>query len=137
MAEVFIDGADEFKRAIARNPENARQASAIFLHKVMAGYRRIIDRSPWKMGQTGGGSPIAAINGGRLRRTHRYVIGPFEGRIYPTAPYAPYVHGIDGIKRKRSYQLRPWLDFAVTKNAMLVGEEQKVLLKAVTRGLAT
>lgn len=61
------------------------------------------------MGASGGGAPVAT---GNLRDTHAREIRPWDAKIYPTAKYAPYVHGIAGFPRKRKYQLRPWLDYA-------------------------
>ncbi len=96
------------REAVRRNPAKVLSETKNFLTKGMAEYNKGVIRSPWRMGGSGGGAPVAT---GNLRDTHRREITQWEARIYPTADYAPYVHGIKGFPRKRTYQLRPWLDY--------------------------
>lgn len=109
MIEMSIKGLKEFERAIERNPQYVTQRGNLFITRGLAEYRRAIMREPWKKGMSGGGAPVAT---GNLRDTHQQEVSNLEGRIYPTAPYAKYVHGVPGYARTRNYQLRPWLDYA-------------------------
>ena len=111
MIEFTIEGLQEFEAAVKRNPEFVVKRGNTFLVRSLAEYRKRIVRSPWKFGAPGGGAPVAT---GNLRDTHQTEVSNLQGRIYPTAPYAKYVHGIEGFPRKRAYQLRPWLDFAAS-----------------------
>jgi hypothetical protein len=106
---LTIEGLEELRRAVRRNPQKVLTETGKFLQRGIRAYNKVILRNPWRMGQSGGGAPE---DSGNLRDTHRRVINTWEAMIYPTAPYAPYVHGIEGYARRRSYQLRPWLDHA-------------------------
>lgn len=105
---VEIIGIKELRAAIKRNPQKVLTEARNFLTRGLASYKAGIIRSPWKMGGTGGGAPVKT---GNLRDTHQTNIKGLIGTIGPTAKYASYVHGIKGFPRKRSYQLRPWLDY--------------------------
>ena len=107
--DLSVEGLAELRRAVLRNPQAVITEVGKFLQRGIAVYNRIILRNPWRRGMSGGGAPVDT---GNLRDTHVREIGPWSARIYPTAPYAAYVHGIDGFTRRRSYQLRPWLDHA-------------------------
>lgn len=107
--EISFKGMAELRRAVQRNPQAVITEVAKFLQRGIAVYNRIIIRNPWRIGQSGGGAPKDT---GNLRDTHVREINPWQARIYPTAPYAAYVHGIEGFTRRRKYQLRPWLDYA-------------------------
>jgi hypothetical protein len=134
MANVEIIGLKELQRAVNRNPKKVLNETDKFLTKGMAAYKRGIIRSPWRIGASGGGAPKKT---GNLRDTHHTdTISKLKRSIGPTAKYAKYVHGIPGIARKRSYQLRPWLDHTKKTKA---GEIQKLyglLLKNITSDLA-
>lgn len=109
--EMTIQGLEELKRAIARNPEYVVKRTREFLVRGIAAYKQVIIRNPWSVGASGGGVPVRT---GHLRDTHVSSIGNLEARIGPdqqAAPYAAAVHGIEGYPRKRSYKLRPWLDY--------------------------
>src|SRR5437868_6512374 len=98
MIGYKIEGLDEFERAIRKNPQYVKERGNLFITRGLAEYRRVIMRSPWRKGESGGGAPVAT---GNLRDTHQQQVSNLEGRIYPTASYAKYVHGIDGYARKR------------------------------------
>jgi hypothetical protein len=131
-----IVGLDQLTAAVNRNPQLVVRETKNFLSRGISSYNKIIIRSPWRMGSTGGGSPVAKVNGGNLRDTHARIIGQWEARIYPTAPYAPYVHGLAGYPRRRSYQLRPWLDFAQQQADSQIVTLQNTLLKNIVADLA-
>ena len=82
---------------------------------------------------SGGGTPVDT---GNLRDTHKRQISGFTGRIYPTAPYAAYVHDIEGYPRKRSYQLRPWMDYVFKDKMKEIKELEQKLLKNIVADLA-
>jgi hypothetical protein len=131
-----ITGLKEFEAAIASNPEYVIQRGKVFLTRGLAEYRKIIWRSPWRMGDSGGGAPVAAVHGGNLRDTHQQEVQDLEARIYPTADYAKYVHGIDGYPRKRNYQLRPWLTYAFEQADPAIQQHEKDLLDDLVTHLA-
>jgi hypothetical protein len=124
-------------RAVDRNPEKILSEVRNYFVKAINIYNQSIVRSPWRMGMSGGGAPVATHN---LRDSHRKEIHKWEARIFPdqnVAKYAPYVHGIEGFPRKRSYQLRPWLDFAKEKQRPLVEQLEFNMLKNIVNNLAS
>jgi hypothetical protein len=121
------------KAAVNRNPAKTRTEVNNFLGKGLDAYSRVIIRSPWRIGGSGGGAPVDT---GNLRDTHRKEIQPWEARIFPTAPYAKYVHGISGYSRKRSYQLRPWLDYAEMTADSTIRQLEETMLKNIVGDLA-
>lgn len=126
-------GFAELRRAVQRNPRAVKREVGVFLSRGIAVLNRQVIRNPWRMGAGGGGAPVDT---GNLRDTHRREINQWNARIYPTAPYAPYVHGIEGFPRKRSYQLRPWLDYATEKGEPEVRQLERRLLKNIVGDLA-
>jgi hypothetical protein len=119
--------------AVARNPAKVLSETKNFFTRGLAAYNRIIIRNPWRMGMSGGGAPKDT---GNLRDTHARVIDTWQARIYPTADYAPYVHGIQGWPRKRNYQLRPWLDYAYVQAEGEINNLQRDLLNNIVHNLA-
>lgn len=124
----------DIKAAFKRNPRVVVKKAKIFFVRGLAEYRKIIYRSPWRMGMAGGGAPTRSKN---LRDTHVQRYGNLEAEIYPTAPYAPYVHGIEGFPRKRTYQLRPWLDYAKKEGDPNVEKHAITLLTDIRNQLAS
>lgn len=106
-----------------------------FFVRGLARYTSTIGNNPWRKGMSGGGAPVAT---GNLRDdAHRKEINAFSARIFideRRAPYAPYVHGIEGYPRKRSYQLRPWLSYAMDTTDIRPLEDD--LLKNIVADLA-
>ena len=133
-SEYAIQGLPEFEAAIKRNPQYVISRANVFLVRGLAEYRRIIFRTPWTKGASGGGAPVRT---GYLRDTHQQEISNLEARIYPTAPYAKYVHGIPGYPRTRSYQLRPWLDYAFDTARPAIEQHEKDLIDDILKNLAT
>ncbi len=135
MAEFNFDvtGLDELREAVKRNPAKIIEEVGKFLQRGMAEYRRVIRNNPWRMGEEGGGVPRAT---GNLMDTHLQEFTTWSARIFPTAPYASYVHGIDGWPRKGSYQLRPWLSYAYNVADKAVQELENDLLKNIVDDLA-
>ncbi|MEQ9135757.1 MAG: hypothetical protein RLO51_11150 [Thalassobaculum sp.] len=131
--ELTVRGLEELRRAVLRNPQTVLTEVGKFLVRGIAVYNRIIIRNPWRRGMSGGGAPKDT---GNLRDTHVREIQPWSGRIYPTAPYAPYVHGIEGFRRRRTYQLRPWLDHAKQTGDREIQQLQGQLLDGIIGDLA-
>lgn len=123
-----FEGIDELKTAIRRNPQMVKEETAKFIARGLAEYRRIISRSPWRIGGSGGGAPVGT---GNLRDTHAQEQRPFEGKIYPRANYAGYVH--EGTGRM---QARPWLDYAKKSGNRKIRQLEKDLLATITKDLA-
>jgi hypothetical protein len=134
MIEYEIRGLREFEAAVRRNPQYVIQRGNLFITRGLAEYRRVIWRDPWRLGMSGGGAPVHT---GNLRDTHQQEVGNLEGRIYPTAPYAAYVHGIEGFARRRSYQLRPWLTYAFDTAMPAIEQHEKELANDILKQLAS
>ena len=127
-------GADEFRSAIRKNPGYTKTEVGKFLVRAMAEYNRGVIRNPWRIGMTGGGAPKAS---GHLRDTHRREIKNWEAWIFPTAPYASYVHGLGGqTHSSRGLQLRPWLDYVFKDKESAVEKLEKDLLKNIVKQLS-
>ena len=151
---IKITGITEFKRAIQRQPEETRALLQTFFSRAEAKLKSRLRNNPWKMGDSGGGVPVdtgnlrdGTIGAGRAPRAetkqkkkdgvgHVYERSAMSLKIYPTASYAKYVHGIEGYPRKRSYQLRPWLDYALQKEEINIRNLEKDLLKSIVQNLA-
>lgn len=138
MAEITTKGFEELAAAIRRSPKSVVYHAGVYFTRSMALYRRTIQNSPWRMGGSGGGSPVAE---GTLRDSHRVVYKDFEASIAPNrngqAPYASYVHGVGGKKfNVRGVQLRPWLDFAKNQNERDVQVEYRRMLESIVKDLA-
>lgn len=120
--EFNLSGAEEFKEAIRRNPQKIIDLVGRFITRGLAEYKRVIIRNPWRIGMTGGGAPVAT---GNLRDTHITETSPFEGRIYPSAPYSQSVHN-----------RRPWLDYAKETASPQIEGLERELLKDLVADLA-
>ena len=137
MANAHWIGMQELKLAVARNPQQVVMSGKKFLQRGMAAYRSTIRNSPWRMGMAGGGAPVALVNGGNLRDKHVTDITNLTATIGPRdVKYASYVHGIDGWPRKRTYQLRPWLDYAKRKNKTKIEQLYLEMLTDIRNDLA-
>lgn len=126
--KITTEGFKEFQKAILRNPEKTKSLVSIFLTRSMAVLNRQIIRSPWKIGGSGGGSPVAT---GNLRDTHLREQNPWDILIKATAPYAQFIH--DGTK---NMQARPWLDFAVEQGIPEIEKLDDELVSGIVTDLA-
>lgn len=133
MNELFaeIKGIKELEAAIKRNPQVVLNEARNFLMRGTAAYKSGIKNSPWRVGGSGGGSPVAAFNGGNLRDTHRTEIRALTAKIGPSAAYSGYVH--EGTRKMKK---RPWLDFVKTKKEKDIEKLYKDMLKNITADLA-
>jgi hypothetical protein len=130
---------EDLKRAIDRSPEKVKEATSTFLARGRHYIMGTVNSAPWRMGDKSGGSPVALMNGGNLRTAHEETMSPWQWKVQVNegkAPYAPYVHGIDGYSRKRSYQLRPWLDHALDVNSKKIEQAQDVMIETIVQDLA-
>jgi hypothetical protein len=55
---IDVNGIAELRRAIQRNPQRVIEHTQTFLQRGMAIYRSGIQNKPWRMGESGGGSPV-------------------------------------------------------------------------------
>lgn len=94
--DIQLIGAKEFEKALMRNPKLVVKEVKNFLQRAMAKYRSGIMNNPWKIGMSGGGSPVLS---GHMRDTHIPAIGNWEAKIGPDTNYAEHVH-----------KKRPWLE---------------------------
>lgn len=138
MFTVKLEYSD-LKRAIQKSPQVIADETDKFLVRAQSEYKRSILGSPWRMGQQGGGVPVGTGSGaGNLKNSHTYKIEPFKlviGVNENRADYAPYVHGIKGYPRKRTYQLRPWLRYAEESQQSKVDQHARKLLDEIVKAL--
>lgn len=138
MADYNIQvlGLKEFQAAIVRSPQLVARRVQEFLVRGMAVYRSGIKNDPWRIGMSGGGSPVAAIHGGNLRDSHQVTFETFNARIFPTAWYADYVHGWDGQAfSSRGLQLRPWMDYVYAQKYGEIKKLEETLLEDLVKDL--
>jgi hypothetical protein len=126
----------KLRNAIERSPDVAKDEINKFLVRAQSVLKQKINQSPWSMGRSGGGAPVAS---GNLKRSHKYDLKPFSLEISideQRAEYAKYVHGIAGFTRKRTYQLRPWLRYAEDKSSKEINNFGKTMLDNLVSDLA-
>jgi hypothetical protein len=128
--EISINGVEEFKRAIERNPQVAREEVGKFLVRATAKYKQTIKNKPWRVGQVGGGVPVST---GNLRDQHHTEIKDWIARIYvmDSVDYRWAIH--EGTKKMKA---RPWLDYAVSNNQQAVDKLGDAMLGAIVNNLA-
>ncbi len=120
--DIQFIGAKEFEKALMRNPELVVKEVKNFLQRAMAKYRSGIMNNPWKVGMSGGGSPVLS---GHMRDTHIPVIGNWEARIGPDTNYAEHVH-----------KKRPWLDHVFKDKEKDVQDLEVKMLEKIVGDLA-
>jgi phage gpG-like protein len=131
--DISTKGLKELQAAVRRNPQKVITEVGKFLVRGIAVYNRRIIRSPWKIGGNGGGAPTST---GNLRDTHVKEIRPWDALIAPTAPYAAYVHGLNGQQvNSRGVQLRPWLDYAYQDGEKEIAKLQEDLITEIVSDL--
>jgi hypothetical protein len=120
-------------RAFRTAPTEVANEGKIFLTRGLSEYKRIaLQTKPWKVGQSGGGIPVAT---GNLREQHRTVISRLTGRFgvgQTRVKYAGYVH--DGT---RKMEARPWLEYARIKADGAVKKHYKVFMDNILKHIAT
>jgi len=128
-------------RAFKTAPKEVANEGKIFLTRGLSEYKRVaVGSKPWRVGQAGGGIPVATIQssgytGGNLREQHRTVISGLTGRFgvgQSRVKYAGYVH--DGT---RKMEARPWLEYARTKADGAVKKHYKVFMDNILKHIAT
>lgn len=150
MSDFRLDakGFKELKAAVQRNPQKAKSEIAEFISRGITAYNRIILRSPWRVGQSGGGAPVDTRN---LLDQHQRETHPTEGRIFVNTSkvkYAEAVHEGSGpytIKnaygrgisvRHPGLKARPWLDYAQRKARGDIEKLQDTMLNNIVSDLA-
>jgi len=125
MMEVKFDEQQlrSLESAIRRNPQVTLTEVGKFIARGIAVYNRGIIHSPWRVGMTGGGAPVAT---GNLRDTHGKTVSQWSASIYPRANYAEAVH-----------KSRPWLDHVFTTNQQEIEKLEQDLLDKITADLAS
>ena len=120
-------------RAFKAAPREVADEGKIFLTRGLSEYKRVsLQTKPWKVGQSGGGIPVAT---GNLREQHRTVISGLEGKFgvgQSRVKYAGYVH--DGTGRMEA---RPWLEYARIKADGAVKKHYKVFMDNILKFIAT
>jgi hypothetical protein len=127
MMSIDIQGLQGLTNAIKRNPKQVIKYGREYMRKGLAEYMRTIRGTPWRVGGSGGGAPVAT---GNLRDSHLPPIyGTFQSEIRANnvgnADYAKYVHA-----------KRPWLDYAKNQNAEKIKDLQDKLLQEIVTKLA-
>lgn len=120
--QAKIIGADEFRRALDRNPKLILSESKKFIQRALSKYKSGIINNPWRIGMSGGGAPVLT---GNLRDTHLTELSELEGLIYPDASYAKYIH-----------KNRPWLDYVFENKMPDIEKLEKELGAIIVNDLA-
>ena len=98
----------------------------------MAIYRSGIQNNPWRMGGSGGGTPVDTSN---LLKSHAVRYEQLEASIGPSrnyeVPYASFVH--EGTKRMHA---RPWLDYVKQSSENKIKPLYQQLLQEIVNDLA-
>lgn len=132
-----IIGKKELEMAIRKNPQRVHAYGREFLNRGLMTYRRIIEGSPWQVGQSGGGVPRDSRD---LMRSHDYKIkgltgivdfAPNPNRGRSNAPYGIYVH-----EGTRKMEARPWLNYAQDRGEIEIKKHYKTFLEKVVKDLA-
>lgn len=123
--ELKTEGFAEFRKALERNPTKVKNEAKNFIQRALAKYRSGIQNDPWRIGMSGGGSPVLT---GNLRDSHFTEIEDFRGSISPDedkASYGKYVH-----------KKRPWLDYVFKQKMPDVEKLEGEMLDNIVRDLA-
>lgn len=139
MATVTIVGLKEFEKAVRRNPKVVINEGKSFIVKGMAEISRLILQRPaWQVGDSAGRGKGVPKDSGNLKQLHTKKIEGLTGYIYPTAPYAKYVHGrkFGEINKGNKVESRPWLDRAAEDVGPKIDELGKELLDSINHDLA-
>lgn len=125
--------ASQLIRAFRSAPQEVANEGKIFLTRGLSEYKRVaVQSSPWRVGQTGGGIPVAS---GNLKEQHRTVISGLEGRFgvgQSRVKYAGYVH--EGTSKMEA---RPWLEYARIKADGSVKKHYQVFMDNILKHIAT
>jgi len=116
--------------AMKRNPQVVIKEVGTFLVRGIAVLNRGIIRNPWRVGMTGGGSPVSP-GGGNLRDTHGREVSAMSARIFPNAEYKTYVH--EGTSKMKA---RPWLDHVFKESQPSIIQLETELLNNIVNDLA-
>lgn len=103
MVVVSIKGLDGLEKAVKKFPAESKTELSRFFQRGLSAYRSGIKNSPWKVGGSGGGSPVRT---GGMRDSHTEKIEPYRAYVRATAKYAMFVH--EGTYKMKA---RPWLDW--------------------------
>lgn len=129
----------QLERAFRAAPEEVKREGQEFLLRGLSEYKKVAVVSPWRIGQRGGGIPVATPQtsgywGGKLKEQHRTKILGLEGRfgVDPNSvPYAKYVH-----KGTSKMESRPWLDYAKQRADRSVQGHYRVFLDNILKFIA-
>lgn len=127
---IKLKGFTELETSLRENKTIIAKEVSNFIQRAMARLDSGIKNNPWKVGASGGGSPVASRNGGSLRASHQKDVTPWSGRIYPTQPYAVFVH--EGTYKMKA---RPWLDFVLKEKEPELDKLQEQLLEDIIKQL--
>ncbi len=123
---ITFEGEKELREAFRRNPQEVLRRGGQMMTRLKTAYQRQLIRNPWRVGQHGGGVPVAT---GSLRDQHQYEASQtrLEIRVNPEKAdsYGWHVH------RKR-----PWLDYAQEKLKSERDKEVNSFLQDITNSLA-
>lgn len=144
MNEIKLIGLKEFNDAIVRNPQMVLRESKNFLVRGLAVYKAGIIRNPWRVGGSGGGSPVSndprymrqyqRQKSGTLRDSHRTNVQNFVGKIGPdinVAPYARRVYWGEG-----NLVGRPWLEYVQESKSAEIEKLYQQMWSTITSDLA-
>jgi len=115
---------DSLKRAIHRHPTIVAQETKNFLYRANTRLESKAGSSPWRVGGSGGGVPVAT---GNLLRSHKSKFEPFKLTYYQDnkkASYGKYIH-----------PKRPWLEWTAKQSEKDINRDAERLLKNIVDSL--
>lgn len=109
---------NQLKQAVKTSPQAVKKYGAEYLRDGINAYQKIvINTSPWRVGQNGGGAP-RKWNGLREAHEKRFDFNRLEGRLFVDPKrQANKKYQSKDIKKvidyaRQVHKKRPWLDFA-------------------------
>jgi len=109
--KITVKGLNQLRRAFRKNPDYVKRRGLKLMKNIKEKYKNQIIRSPWEVGESGGGVPVRTK---ALRDSHQYRVSPTRMTAgipeYKAKEYGIYVH--EGTSKMDA---RPWLDYAHEK----------------------
>ena len=122
----------QLSKALSKAPHIIKTEGKNFISRGLLEIKRVAGQSsPWRVGQAGGGIPIAH---GNLKQRHRTRITGLEGRfgVGNNVKYAVYVH-----EGTRKMQKRPWLEYAKKRSEKQIERHYNKFLDEVFKIIAS
>jgi len=137
MMSIEFQGLDSLMENLRKHPLIVREEIEKYLIRAKAEIQKVYTKSPWKVGQNGGGIPKDKGNlmkkGTGLEVNPNSIVFFVDDRV----PYGKYVHGRDfgEINERTGVESRPWLYFAKQEAEPRIIELQDDMLDSIINNL--